>query len=94
MLRKDLQGKLESDKVSADIIRAGFLAYDYLNSMNKCPDGTAYSWEISDGVFGSPMTGWSTSREKMQVALRIFEKHGVFKQRETDFKYWIEEMLG
>ena len=89
MLRKDLQGKLEGDKVSAEIIRAGFLAYDYLDNPHACLDGAAYSWDIADAVLGAQAMGWGTAREKMQAALSLFESQGIFGQRKTDLKYII-----
>jgi len=93
MLRRDLQGELERDKVSAEIICAGFLAYDYLSNPHKCPEGAAYSWDISDAVLGAHAMGWGTAREKMQVALSLFENQGVLEQRETDLMYVIRIKL-
>lgn len=98
MLRKDLQTALEKDQVSNDIIQAGFLAYDYLNSFNRnstpaASTPAAYSWEIADAVLGTPTMGWSTSRLKLQTALALFENRGIFEQRKNDLKYIIQNIL-
>ena len=93
MLRKNLQKRLERDKVPAEIIESGFLAYDYLNDPKRCVGGSAYSWEIADVVFGQPTMAWSTSREKMGVSLSLLEARAVVEQRQADLRYIIKNKL-
>jgi hypothetical protein len=91
MLRNDLKGLLEGNKVDEKVIDAGLRAQDFLADPEQCPDGAARGVVISDAVYGAPTMGWNSSRDNMKDALSILVHYGALEKRATDAKYVIAD---